>query len=69
MTSDELDDVVVKMAHVRRALMCSRGARAFFKRHNLDWDAFLKDGLPARKLADTGDAMALQVVEVARGQQ
>lgn len=69
MTTDELDGVTVTMAHIRRARMCSRGTRAFFQRHGLDWDTFLRDGVPARTLADTGDAMALQVVEVARGQQ
>jgi hypothetical protein len=60
---------MVKMVHLRKARMCSRGARAFFVRHNLDWDAFLREGVPAEALAETGDAMALEVVEVARGQQ
>lgn len=61
--------VIVRMEHIRAARMCSRGARAFFARHNLDWQTFLKDGLPAEVLAATGDAMALQVVEVARGRK
>lgn len=69
MTTDELKGVTVTMAHIRKARMCSRGTRAFFQRHGLDWDSFLREGVPARALADTGDAMALQVVEVARGQQ
>lgn len=63
------EQVLVRMEHIRAARMCSRGARAFFARHNLDWQAFLKDGLPAEVLAATGDAMALQVVEVARGRK
>lgn len=66
MTSDQ---VIVRMEHVRAARMCSRGARAFFARHNLDWQIFIKDGLPAEVIAATGDAMALQVVEVARGRK
>lgn len=61
--------VTVRMEHMRKARMCSNGVRAFFKRHELDWSDFLKHGIPAEKLAATGDAMALQVVEVARGQQ
>lgn len=69
MTAPEPDDTVVTMADVRRARMCSRGARAFFERHGLDWDAFLREGIPARALIDTGDVLALRVVEVARGQQ
>lgn len=66
MTSDQ---VIVRMEHVRAARMCSRGARAFFARHNLDWQTFIKDGLPAEVIAATGDEMALQVVEVARGRK
>lgn len=66
MTSDQ---VIVRMEHVRAARMCSHGARAFFARHNLDWQTFIKDGLPAEVIAATGDAMALQVVEVARGRK
>lgn len=61
--------VMVKMEHVRAARMCSRGARAFFLRHGLDWEAFLRDGLPAEQIEATGDAMAIQVAEVARGRQ
>lgn len=49
--------------------MCSRGTRAFFERHGLDWNAFLHEGIPGSKLEATGDAMAKRVVEVARGQQ
>lgn len=57
------------MRDVRAVRMCSGGAREFFKRHNLDWNTFLKEGLPAEVIEATGDAMALQVVEVARGRR
>lgn len=63
------DQVMVRMEHVRAAKMCSRGARAFFVRHGLDWETFIRDGLPADKILATGDAMALQVVEVALGRK
>lgn len=66
MTDDEL---IITMRDIREAKMCSRGTRAFFQRHGLDWSAFLKNGIPAEKLAATGDPMALQVVEVARGRK
>lgn len=68
MTIDE-GDVLVRMEHIRAARMCSRGTRAFFERHGLDWNAFLHEGIPGSKLEATGDAMAKTVVEVARGQQ
>jgi hypothetical protein len=64
-----MTDIVVKMEHVRAAKMCSRGARAFFERHNLDWNTFIREGLPVEQIEATGDAMALQVAEVARGRQ
>lgn len=58
--------VIVKMCHIRAAKMCSRGARAFFERHGLDWSKFLSEGLPVEQIEATGDAMALQVAKVAR---
>lgn len=61
--------VMVTMKDVRAAKMCSRGARTFFERYGLDWSSFLKDGIEAEKLEATNDAMALQVVEVARGRK
>ena len=69
MSGTDLENVFVRMEHVRTARMCSRGARAFFARHGLDWQKFLREGLPAREIAATGDAMALRVVEVARGRK
>ena len=50
-------DVTVTMEHVRAARMCSRGARAFFERHGLDWQRFLAEGLPAEQIEATGDAI------------
>jgi len=55
----------VYMRHIRRALMCSRGARHFFERHGLDWPKFLREGIDADELAATGDAMAIRVAEIA----
>lgn len=60
---------VVKMKHVRKARMCSNGARSFFEKHGLDWDVFLKEGIDATLLEATGDAMAIAVVKVAKNGQ
>lgn len=62
----EQESVKVRMAHIRQAKMCSRGARDFFKRHGLDWNKFLNEGIDAAKLEATGDAMAIEVAKVAR---
>lgn len=63
------DTLIITMRDIRAAKMCSGGTRDFFARHNIDWVSFLKEGVPAKVLTDTGDHMALQVVEVARGRQ
>lgn len=62
-------EVMVTMQHARQAKMCSRGQRAFFMRHGLDWLEFLDKGIEASKLEATGDAMAMIVVEIARGRK
>ena len=56
------------MKHVRKCKMCSRGARAFFDRHGLDWNEFLKSGVTVESLVATGDAMAKQVADAARAE-
>lgn len=48
---------------MRRLGYCSSGVRTFFQRNGLDYSAFLRDGIDADKLAETGDAMALAAVE------
>jgi len=58
--------VTVKMKHLREIEYCSRGARAFFARHNLDFSDFLKNGISEEKLIKTNDAMALKAIEQAR---
>jgi len=61
--------VIIYMSDIRAARMCSRGTRDFFKRHGMDWNKFLKEGLPVEQVINTGDPMAMQVVEVARGRK
>jgi hypothetical protein len=61
--------MIITMRDIRRAKMCSLGARAFAKRHGLDWSEFLKNGIDSDKLLATGDAMARRIVEVANGQR
>lgn len=64
-----MSEVKFTMRHIRKCAMCSRGARAFFGRHGLDWSEFLRAGLPVEALEKTGDAMALQVAAAARAEQ
>lgn len=60
-----MSEAIATMRHVRAAQQCSRGARAFFERHGLDWSAFIAQGIPADTLRATGDAMAIRVAEAA----
>lgn len=56
----------IYMSDIRKAKMCSGGTRAFFLRQGWVWQDFLKNGRDAQDFINTKDAMALQVVEVAR---
>lgn len=60
--------MIVTIQHVRQAKMCSKGTREFFERHNLDWNKFVKEGLPEEQFLATNDAMAAQVVRIANAQ-
>lgn len=59
------NNMIVKLEHVRQVHFCSRGVRAFCERHNLDWNKFIKEGLPEEVILATGDHMAREVVEAA----
>lgn len=62
-----MSKLIVTAKHVQAAHMCLKpGAQNFFKRHNLDFRDFIKNGINAELLIETGDALALEVVDVAR---
>lgn len=62
------DDPLVRIEHVKKANMCTRGARAWFAHHGLDYQEFLFNGMPASVIEATGDAMGVQVARIARGE-
>jgi hypothetical protein len=53
--------------HMRALGYCARGTRQFFRRHGLDYLDFVRHGIDASALRNTGDAMALRVVNLAEG--
>ncbi len=57
-----LDTLRITITDIRLAGHCVAGARHWFEGQGLDFRAFLKSGLTARQLLDTGDALAEQVV-------
>lgn len=58
----------VTMKHVRKLKGCSSGVRQFMKRANLDYDLFLREGLPIETIRATGDAMAMKIADVAEAE-
>lgn len=45
---------------------CHRQARAFVERQGWDWLTFVREGIDAQLLLDTGEALAIALVEHAR---
>ena len=52
----------VTVQDIRAARYCLPGVRPWFRRHGLDWQAFLDHGLPAETLRATGDALVEPVI-------
>ena len=50
----------------QRKGFCRGGARDWFRAHDLDWQQFVRQGVPAAALEATGDALALALVAWAR---
>lgn len=63
--------LMVTMSHARRAriagagVQCAPGIRLWFARYGLDYRRFVREGLPADTLRDTGDPFALKAVALA----
>lgn len=62
----EANEIIVTIVHVRDAGLCSRGARAWFARHNLDFRDFLTKGLPISQIDALNDALGNKVAAAAR---
>jgi hypothetical protein len=63
--ANKYDGVIVTVADMRQVAYCSRGAREFATRHNLDFRKFLDEGLPASEFIALDDAQCLLAVEAA----
>ena len=59
------EDIRVTIQDIRAARYCMPGVRPWFRRHGLDWQAFLDAGLPAETLRATGDALVEPVIRMA----
>lgn len=54
---------------LRAARICFGGARPWFRRHGLDWQEFVAEGIEAARLEATGDALAFRVTAEARARE
>ena len=55
----------VTLRDLRTARYCCAGVRPWFRRHGLDWQAFLDAGIDAAVLRATGDALVAPVIAAA----
>jgi hypothetical protein len=51
--------------HLKAAGFCSRGGRYKARLLGLDWQSFVKNGIPVSELADIRDAQVQRMVEIA----
>ena len=58
--------IIVTIQDLRAARLCFQGSRPWLARHGLSWQAFLANGIEAKVLEATGDALALRVIAQAQ---
>jgi len=58
-------DLLITADDVRSSKKCMAGAREFAARHGIDYDRFLREGVPAAELLKSGDPDAVAVVSAA----
>ena len=59
----------VTVQDIRAARYCLPGVRPWFRRHGLDWQAFLNVGISAETLLATGDALVEPVIAEAEARE
>jgi hypothetical protein len=59
----------VTIQDIRAARYCLPGVRPWFRRHGLDWQAFLNVGISAETLRATGDALVEPVIAEAKARE
>jgi hypothetical protein len=60
-----IKEICVTIQDIRAARYCLPGVRPWFRRHGLDWQAFLNVGISAETLLTTGDALVEPVIRMA----
>ncbi|MEZ3140797.1 hypothetical protein ACBQ88_17155 [Citrobacter braakii] len=58
----QLKNKIITMEDIRSVGGCATGIRTFFKFYNLNFRKFMNEGIAAADLINTGDALAVDVV-------
>lgn len=58
--------MIIRIEHLRRAKICMSGARAWFADHDLSWDDFVANGIPAHRVEHLDDAFVDRVLDEVR---
>ena len=61
--------MIITVTDLRQSSICLAGARGWWRRRNLNWHDFLKNGINDQVLLDLDDAQATRVVEEAHGRR
>ena len=65
----DADDFIVTVDDIRTAGPCARGIKNWFADHQLDFNDFLKNGIPASRLLASGDGYAELIVNKIKEQR
>jgi len=64
---ERVKDLIITTEHLRVIEgYCVAGAKDFAKLHGFDFKRFIQEGIPAADLFNTGDALAIRIVELAQ---
>jgi len=59
---------LIRIGDCRALGYCCRGCKKFLLRHDLDWNKFLREGLPIEAFEKINDAMAFKVINSVRNE-
>lgn len=58
--------ILLRIHHIHKAGYCSRGAREWCKRHNVNYTDFILNGIAVERIEAVGDAFCIEVCKIAR---
>lgn len=58
--------ILLRIQHIHAAGYCSRGAREWCARHNVNYTHFILHGIAVERIEAFGDAFCIEVCKVAR---